>query len=167
MMVKVFEKLLPYLIPYAGSPITSIFSAEAGGDGIKGVSEESNGGDSAWPPDSDPELIVWTFGWDLTGGVGVDTLGVFFPSCAVWPPDEELRWDRIVFKLAAIDDPPEELEEELGDNPPDEVGEEAIKPLSETAAMSFSSPVTGSVAPIHHTPWAEAMDDSLKTFLNK
>ena len=30
---------------------------------------------------------------------------------------------------------------------------------------SFSSPVTGTVAPIHHTPWAEAMDDSMKTFL--
>ena len=32
---------------------------------------------------------------------------------------------------------------------------------------SFSSPVTGSVAPIHHTPWASAMDDSSKTFLNQ
>jgi trimethylamine monooxygenase len=32
---------------------------------------------------------------------------------------------------------------------------------------SFSSPVTGSVAPIHHTSWENAMDDSLKTFLNK
>ena len=32
---------------------------------------------------------------------------------------------------------------------------------------SFSSPVTGSVAPIHHTPWETAMDDSMKTFLNK
>ena len=32
---------------------------------------------------------------------------------------------------------------------------------------SFASPVTGSVGPIHHTPWEEAMDDSLKTFLNK
>ena len=32
---------------------------------------------------------------------------------------------------------------------------------------SFSSPVTGSVAPIHHTPWASAMDDSQKTFLNQ
>ena len=32
---------------------------------------------------------------------------------------------------------------------------------------SFSSPVTGSVAPIHHTPWETAMDDSLNTFLNK
>ena len=31
----------------------------------------------------------------------------------------------------------------------------------------FSSPVTGSVAPIHHTPWDEAMDDSMKTFLNQ
>ncbi len=32
---------------------------------------------------------------------------------------------------------------------------------------SFSSPVTGSVAPIHHTPWEKAMDDSMETFLNK
>ncbi len=32
---------------------------------------------------------------------------------------------------------------------------------------SFSSPVTGSVAPIHHTPWEKAMDDSMKAFLNK
>jgi len=31
---------------------------------------------------------------------------------------------------------------------------------------SFSSPVTGSVAPIHRTPWETAMDDSMKTFLN-
>ena len=30
---------------------------------------------------------------------------------------------------------------------------------------SFSSAVTGTVAPIHHTPWAEAMDDSMKTFM--
>ena len=30
---------------------------------------------------------------------------------------------------------------------------------------SFPSPVTGTVAPIHHTPWAEAMDDSMDTFL--
>ncbi len=30
---------------------------------------------------------------------------------------------------------------------------------------SFSSAVTGSVAPIHHTPWSEAMDDSMETFL--
>jgi trimethylamine monooxygenase len=32
---------------------------------------------------------------------------------------------------------------------------------------SFSSPVTGSTGPVHHTPWEKAMDDSLKTFLNK
>ena len=32
---------------------------------------------------------------------------------------------------------------------------------------SFSSPVTGSVAPIHHTPWASAMDDSPKVFLDQ
>ena len=30
---------------------------------------------------------------------------------------------------------------------------------------SFSSAVTGTVAPIHHTPWSEAMDDSMKTFM--
>jgi len=32
---------------------------------------------------------------------------------------------------------------------------------------SFPSPVTGSVAPIHHTAWEAAMDDSSKTFLNQ
>ena len=32
---------------------------------------------------------------------------------------------------------------------------------------SFSSPVTGSVAPIHHTSWETAMDDSSKAFLNQ
>ena len=32
---------------------------------------------------------------------------------------------------------------------------------------SFSSPVTGSIAPIHHTPWDKAMDDSMKTFLEQ
>jgi trimethylamine monooxygenase len=30
---------------------------------------------------------------------------------------------------------------------------------------SFSSAVTGTVAPIHHTSWAEAMDDSMETFM--
>ena len=30
---------------------------------------------------------------------------------------------------------------------------------------SFSSPVTGTIAPLHHTPWSEAMDDSMETFL--
>ena len=30
---------------------------------------------------------------------------------------------------------------------------------------SFSSPVTGTVAPLHHTAWGEAMDDSMKTFM--
>ena len=30
---------------------------------------------------------------------------------------------------------------------------------------SFSSPVTGSVGPSHHTTWLEAMDDSMKTYL--
>ena len=31
--------------------------------------------------------------------------------------------------------------------------------------QSFSSPVTVTEAPSHHTPWAEAMDDSMETFL--
>ena len=31
--------------------------------------------------------------------------------------------------------------------------------------QSFSSAVTGTEAPIHHTPWAEAMDDSMENFL--
>ena len=31
--------------------------------------------------------------------------------------------------------------------------------------QSFSSPVTGTEAPIHHTPWAKAMDDSMEAFL--
>ncbi|MBL6847368.1 MAG: NAD(P)/FAD-dependent oxidoreductase [Alphaproteobacteria bacterium] len=30
---------------------------------------------------------------------------------------------------------------------------------------SFSSAVTGTVAPIHHTSWEEAMDDSMETFM--
>ena len=30
---------------------------------------------------------------------------------------------------------------------------------------SFSSAVTGTVAPIHHISWAEAMDDSMETFM--
>ena len=30
---------------------------------------------------------------------------------------------------------------------------------------SFSSPVTGTEAPLHHTSWAEAMDDSMEAFL--
>lgn len=30
---------------------------------------------------------------------------------------------------------------------------------------AFKSPCTGTVAPVHHTPWLEAMDDSMKTFL--
>ncbi len=42
-----------------------------------------------------------------------------------------------------------------------------VEDISTYRNKSFSSPVTGSVAPIHHTPWAEAMDDSSKTFLNK
>ncbi len=30
---------------------------------------------------------------------------------------------------------------------------------------SFSSAVTGTIAPVHHTPWFEAMDDSMKVFM--
>jgi trimethylamine monooxygenase len=32
---------------------------------------------------------------------------------------------------------------------------------------SFSSPCTGTQAPVHHTPWWEAIDDSLGTFLGQ
>jgi trimethylamine monooxygenase len=32
---------------------------------------------------------------------------------------------------------------------------------------AFASPCTGTMAPVHHTPWLEALDDSLKTFLGK
>ena len=31
---------------------------------------------------------------------------------------------------------------------------------------SFKSPCTGTVAPLHHTPWLDAMDDTMKTFLS-
>ena len=31
---------------------------------------------------------------------------------------------------------------------------------------SFSSAVTGTTAPLHHTNWLEAMDDSMATFMN-
>ena len=30
---------------------------------------------------------------------------------------------------------------------------------------SFSSPCTGTVAPVHHTPWWTELDDSMATFL--
>ncbi|MGI9435911.1 MAG: flavin-containing monooxygenase [Geminicoccaceae bacterium] len=30
---------------------------------------------------------------------------------------------------------------------------------------AFRSPCTGTMAPLHHTPWAEAMDDTMATFL--
>jgi trimethylamine monooxygenase len=30
---------------------------------------------------------------------------------------------------------------------------------------AFTSPVTGTRAPVHHTPWIEALDDSMETFL--
>jgi trimethylamine monooxygenase len=30
---------------------------------------------------------------------------------------------------------------------------------------AFKSPCTGTMAPVHHTLWLEAMDDSMKTFL--
>ncbi len=32
---------------------------------------------------------------------------------------------------------------------------------------SFTSPVTGTKAPVHHTVWVEALDDSLETFLTQ
>jgi trimethylamine monooxygenase len=31
---------------------------------------------------------------------------------------------------------------------------------------SFRSLITGTVAPLHHTPWLAAMDDSMESFLN-
>ncbi|MDX1710443.1 MAG: NAD(P)/FAD-dependent oxidoreductase [Rhodovibrionaceae bacterium] len=31
---------------------------------------------------------------------------------------------------------------------------------------AFQSPVTGTMSPVHHTEWLEAMDDSMQTFLN-
>ncbi|MEM9217006.1 MAG: NAD(P)/FAD-dependent oxidoreductase [Cyanobacteria bacterium P01_F01_bin.150] len=33
--------------------------------------------------------------------------------------------------------------------------------------QAFTSPCTGTKAPVHHTPWIEAMDDSMTGFLNK
>ena len=42
-----------------------------------------------------------------------------------------------------------------------------VEDISTYRNKSFSSPVTGSVAPVHHTAWAKAMDDSSETFLNK
>jgi trimethylamine monooxygenase len=30
---------------------------------------------------------------------------------------------------------------------------------------SFSSPCTGTIAPVHHTPWWQELDDSMTTFL--
>ena len=33
--------------------------------------------------------------------------------------------------------------------------------------FKIKAPVTGSVAPVHHTAWSKAMDDSSETFLNK
>jgi len=32
---------------------------------------------------------------------------------------------------------------------------------------AYASPCTGTMAPVHHTPWLEAMDDSMATFLGK
>ncbi len=32
---------------------------------------------------------------------------------------------------------------------------------------AFKSPVTGTLAPVHHTPWLQAMDDSLTCFMGK
>lgn len=32
---------------------------------------------------------------------------------------------------------------------------------------AFTSPCTGTTAPVHHTPWIEAMDDSMACFLDK
>ena len=32
---------------------------------------------------------------------------------------------------------------------------------------AFRSPITGTMSPVHHTPWIEALDDSMKTFLDQ
>ena len=31
--------------------------------------------------------------------------------------------------------------------------------------LGFPSTLTGTVAPVHHTPWMEALDDSMATYL--
>lgn len=31
---------------------------------------------------------------------------------------------------------------------------------------SYRSTLTGTMAPVHHTPWMDAMDDSLEAFLH-
>jgi len=33
--------------------------------------------------------------------------------------------------------------------------------------QSYQSVLTGTMAPVHHTPWLEALDDSLEAFLNQ
>jgi trimethylamine monooxygenase len=32
---------------------------------------------------------------------------------------------------------------------------------------SYRSVLTGTMAPVHHTPWLKALDDSLEAFLNQ
>ena len=32
---------------------------------------------------------------------------------------------------------------------------------------AFSSVITGTLAPVHHTPWMKALDDSMEAFLNQ
>jgi trimethylamine monooxygenase len=32
---------------------------------------------------------------------------------------------------------------------------------------SYPSTLTGTMAPVHHTPWMEALDDSMQAFLNQ
>ncbi|MCB1882883.1 MAG: NAD(P)/FAD-dependent oxidoreductase [Geminicoccaceae bacterium] len=32
---------------------------------------------------------------------------------------------------------------------------------------AFRSPITGTMSPVHHTPWIEALDDSMRTFLDQ
>ena len=44
-------------------------------------------------------------------------------------------------------------------------GEDKVEDIVNYRNKSFSSAVTGSIAPIHHTKWIDAMDDSMNIFL--
>jgi trimethylamine monooxygenase len=40
-----------------------------------------------------------------------------------------------------------------------------VKAIMEYRDWGYESPLTGTVAPKHHTPWAEALDDSMESYL--
>ena len=40
-----------------------------------------------------------------------------------------------------------------------------VKAIMEYRDWGFESPLTGTVAPEHHTPWVEALDDSMESYL--